>query len=69
MQTCLVRKLVLSLVVFTLLLPPGGLSGWAQDKNKQAPQSQTAPGFSISVTVPVVSVDVVVTDNLSLIHI
>lgn len=63
MQTCLVRKLVLSLVVFTLLIPPGGLSAWAQEKNKQAPQSQTAPGFAISVTVPVVSVDVVVTDN------
>ena len=63
MQTRLIRKLVLSLLVFTLLLPPGELSAWAQGKDKQAPQAQTAPGFSISVTVPVVNVDVVVTDN------
>jgi VWFA-related protein len=69
MQTHLIRKLVLSVLWFTLLIPPGELSAWAQDKNdknnkdKQAQQSQTAPGFSISVTVPVVSLDVVVTDN------
>lgn len=69
MQTHLIRKLVLSILSFTLLIPPGELSAWAQDKNdknnkdKQEPQSQTAPGFSISVTVPVVSLDVVVTDN------
>ncbi len=63
MQTHLIRRLVLSVLLFTLLVPPGELSAWAQDKDKQAPQSQTAPGFSISVTVPVVSVDVVVTDN------
>jgi hypothetical protein len=52
-------------LLFTLLVPPGEFSAWAQDKdkNKQAPAAQTAPGFSISVTVPVVSVDVVVTDN------
>ena len=57
--------MVLSVLLFTLLVPPGELSAWAQDKdkNKQAPPAQTAPGFSISVTVPVVSVDVVVTDN------
>jgi len=58
-----IRRLILSALLFTLLVPPGGLSARAQDKNKQAPQTQTAPGFSISVTVPVVSVDVVVTDN------
>ncbi len=63
MQTCLVRKLILSVLVFALLLPPGEVAAWAQDKSKQAPQSQTAPGFAISVTVPVVSVDAVVTDN------
>ena len=63
MQTPLVRRLVLNILFFTLLIPPGELSAWAQDKNKQAPQAQTAPGFSISVTVPVVSVDVVVTDG------
>src|SRR6266853_2679410 len=63
MQTRMIRKLVLVLLLFTLLVPPGELSAWAQDKDKQAPQPQTTPGFSISVTVPVVSVDVVVTDN------
>src|ERR1700687_5273811 len=65
MQMLLFRRLVLSVLLFTLFVPPGELSAWAQgkDKNKQAPPAQTAPGFSISVTVPVVSVDVVVTDN------
>jgi VWFA-related protein len=65
MQTLLFRRLILSALLFTLLVPPGQLSAWAQDKgkDKQAPEPQTAPGFSISVTVPVVSVDVVVTDN------
>jgi VWFA-related protein len=69
MHKLLLRRLVLSPLIFTLLVPPGALSVWAQDKNqdknkdKQAPQAQTTPGFSISVTVPVVSVDVVVTDN------
>lgn len=66
----LIRKLTLSVLALTLLVPPGELSAWAQDKNKQqpsqtqqAPPAQQAPGFSISVTVPVVNVDVVVTDN------
>ena len=65
MQQPFMRRLVLSILLFTLLVPPGELSAWAQDKNKdkQAPQTQTTPGFSISVTVPVVSVDAVVTDN------
>jgi VWFA-related protein len=66
---------VLSAVMLTLAVPPGELSAWAQDQNKdkkskdkqdknqQAPPAQTGPGFSISVTVPVVSLDVVVTDN------
>jgi VWFA-related protein len=65
MHTPLARRLVLTLLSLALLVPPGELSAWAQDKNKdkQAPQTQTAPGFSISVTVPVVSVDVVVTDG------
>src|SRR5579863_8885054 len=69
MATCLVRKLILGSLVFTLLVPPSELSAWAQGKDKQQPQTQQAPpasqtpGFSISVTVPVVSVDAVVTDN------
>src|SRR5579863_1221354 len=63
MLTLFIRRSILSVILFTLLVPPGELSAWAQDKNKQAPQTQTAPGFSISVTVPVVNLDVVVTDN------
>jgi VWFA-related protein len=65
MPTPLLRKLVLSALLITLLIPPGQLSAWAQDKDKPAPpaQTQNGPGFSISVTVPVVSLDVVVTDN------
>jgi VWFA-related protein len=49
----------------TLLFPAGELAAWAQSKDKAPPaQPQQAPGgFSISVTVPVVGVDVVVTDN------
>src|SRR5579872_6076282 len=72
------RRLVLGLVLFTLALPQGAVPLWAQDqsqnkgdkgdknnkdKDKAAPQAQSAPGFSISVTVPVVNLDVVVTDN------
>jgi VWFA-related protein len=63
MHMLVARRLLLNALLFTLLVPPAELSAWAQDKNRQAPQSQTAPGFSISVTVPVVSVDVVVTDG------
>ena len=63
MPTLVLRRLVLSVLLFTLLVPPAELSAWAQDKNKPAPQAPQAPGFSISVTVPVVNVDVVVTDN------
>ena len=70
MHTLLIRRLVLGFVLLTLLVPPGELAAWAQDnKGKQAPpsqqaaQPQQAPGYSISVTVPVVSVDVVVTDG------
>ncbi len=58
-----VRRVVLSVLCFTLLIPPGEYSAWAQDQGKQAPPPQPAPGYSISVTVPVVNVDVVVTDN------
>ncbi len=63
MQKFSFRKLVLSVLLFTFLVPTGELSLWAQDKDKKAPPPQTSPGFSISVTVPVVSLDVVVTDN------
>jgi len=53
-------------LIFTLLIPAGETHAWAQGKDKQPPQAppeQTPGGFAISVTVPVVSVDVVITDN------
>jgi VWFA-related protein len=66
MRTNLFRGLVLGVLVFTLLFPAGEIRALAQTKDKQdkqpSPPAQT-PGFSISVTVPVVSVDVVITDN------
>jgi VWFA-related protein len=58
-----VRRLLLSLLLITLLVPSGDVSLWAQDKDKQAPQAPQGPGYSISITVPVVSVDAIVTDN------
>src|SRR5271166_6135951 len=66
MPVLLFRRFVMSALMLALLVPPGELSAWAQDKGKQPPpppQTQNGPGFSISVTVPVVSLDVVVTDN------
>jgi VWFA-related protein len=47
------------------MCPVGEIRAWAQSKDKQqAPaEPSEAPGFSISVTVPVVSVDVILTDN------
>ena len=65
MQTNFFRRFVLGLVTFTLLIPAGEIRAWAQKKDKQPPPAEPAqtPGFSISVTVPVVGVDVVVTDN------
>jgi VWFA-related protein len=69
MPRLFIRQFVLAALVLTLLIPPGQMQAWAQDKDKgkgsqqPAPQAQTGPGFSISVTVPVVNVDVVVTDN------
>jgi VWFA-related protein len=73
MLTQVIRKLVFSLLVLTLVIPPAGISAWAQDKKKQdknargndqqAPPPQSNPGYSISVTVPVVTVDAVVTDG------
>ena len=65
MRTNLFRRFVLGVLIFTLLFPAGELAALAQSKDKQPPQPapQQTPGFSISVTVPVVNVDVVVTDN------
>src|SRR5216683_3980149 len=66
MRTSLIRGLMLGALIFTLLFPAGETRAWAQGKDKQPPQAppeQTPGGFAISVTVPVVSVDVVVTDN------
>ncbi len=66
MRTNPFRKSILALLVFTLVCPAGELGLLAQNKDKQPPPPpppQQAPGYSISVTVPVVTVDVVVTDN------
>jgi len=57
---------MLGTLIFTLLFPAGEIRAWPQTKDKQQPQAppeQTPGGFAISVTVPVVSVDVVITDN------
>jgi VWFA-related protein len=66
MRTNLFRGFVLGTLIFTLMIPAGEMRAWAQTKDKQKPQApaeQTPGGLSISVTVPVVSVDVVLTDN------
>jgi VWFA-related protein len=65
MRTNPFRGFVLGVLLVTLLCPAGDLALLAQTKGKQPPtQPEQAPGgFSIAVTVPVVSVDVVVTDN------
>src|SRR6267143_5098147 len=65
MRATLFRGTVLGVLVFTLVLPAGEARAWAQSKDQQPPPAQQQPpgGFSISVTVPVVGVDVVVTDN------
>lgn len=66
MRTNPFRKFVMGVLLVTLLCPATDLALWAQTKDKQPPPPppQAAPGgFAISVTVPVVNVDVVVTDN------
>ena len=65
MRFNLYRRILASLLLSILLLPASGLAATPQKQEKESPaQPQQAPGgFSISVTVPVVSVDVVVTDN------
>jgi len=65
MRTNPFRGFILGVLLVTLLCPAGDLALLAQTKDKQPPpQPEQAPGgFSIAVTVPVVSVDVVVTDN------
>jgi VWFA-related protein len=65
MRTNPFRRFILGVLLLTLLCPAADLSLWAQSKDKQAPATpeQSPGGFSISVTVPVVTVDAVVTDN------
>src|SRR6266853_2639296 len=70
MRTRFFRGLVLGTLIFTLIIPAAEMHAWAQSKDQpkqkdqqQAPPEQTPGGFAISVTVPVVSVDVVITDN------
>ena len=65
MRNNLFRRSVPGILVFMMLFSAGQLTALAQSKDQQPPQAepQQTPGFSISITVPVVSVDVVVTDN------
>jgi VWFA-related protein len=65
MRATLLRGTVLGVLVFTLVFPAGEARARAQSKAQPPPPAQQQPpgGFSISVTVPVVNVDVVVTDN------
>src|SRR5579863_4313256 len=66
-----IQSITLSVLLVTLIVSPSEVASWAKDTGKPAsqqpsqapPPAQNTPGFSISVTVPVVSVDVVVTDN------
>jgi VWFA-related protein len=60
MPTILNRRLVLGVLMITLLVPAGAMR--AQEKQESPPPQQPG-GYSISVTVPVVNVDIVVTDN------
>jgi VWFA-related protein len=62
MPTILNRKLVLGILMIMLLIPAGAMRALAQETQKEQ-QPQQPGGFSISVTVPVVNVNVVVTDN------
>ncbi len=63
----MLRRWIVSIVVLIMLFPvTGEMRAQAQDKNQQPPPAtpqQTQGGYAISVTVPVVNVDVVVTDN------
>ncbi|MBZ5697005.1 MAG: VWA domain-containing protein [Acidobacteriia bacterium] len=66
MRTNLFRGLGLGALIFALMFPAGEIRALAQAKDKQQPQTQpqqTPDGFSISVMVPLVNVNAVVTDN------
>lgn len=68
MKPTRIRALVLGALMFTLCSAPCAPRAFAQDQ-PQSPQEPTAPseapsgGFAITVSVPVVSVDVVITDD------
>ena len=65
MRTNRFRGFVLSALACALIVPAAETRALAQTKDQQKPQTppQAPGGFSISVTVPVVNMDVVVTDN------
>lgn len=69
MRTGIIRACVLGLVVAALALPPGDLLAWAQQQKppQPPPQEQKKEGppdqYTLTVEVPLVSVDVVATDN------
>jgi VWFA-related protein len=60
----LLRALLVSAISLALCFPAGAGHAAAQDRPQQpAPEQAPPDGFAISVTVPVVSVEVIVTDN------
>jgi len=65
MQTTIVRGIFSGLLALALALPASNARGQAKPKDQQPPpeRPQNPGDFSISVIVPVVNVDVVVTDN------
>src|ERR1700722_19578395 len=74
MRTRFLRGLGFGTLLFTLIFPATEMRARAQSKDQSkgqpkdkgqqpAPPPSETPGFAISVTVPVVPVDVVVTDN------
>jgi VWFA-related protein len=65
MRTKFVRGIISGFLVLALALPASDARGQGKSKDQQPPpeQPQNPGGFSISVIVPVVNVDVVVTDN------
>lgn len=63
MRRSVFRVLVLALVVAALALPAGELRLLAQEKAQEKRPPQPEGEFAITVDVPLVNVDVVVTDN------
>jgi VWFA-related protein len=75
MRATIVRAVLLGMVVAALAVPPGALRALARSQSQEkqpqqqqpppppADQQQKKPTYTLSVEVPVVNLDVVVTDN------